>query len=553
MVGGLFNVAAAVLGRLFYTAPIGPASVGGGGGGGSSSSNTRGRIRASLVGVCILVLLALVFNVMMSANLSTTLEEEMTEGESELPAERDDPRLYHHNATAATTTTTTATAGTGSALTDGGGTTDPNNNISVAITDGSVGEDGVAVVPTPAYTNSSTTATSNGSPGDDANDSNHQDEEPFVPYTYNSTLENWFHSYKDTQLQMNPDPLPPLNKDAKKAFKERWCDLSNLLEEEEWWPQQSQGQSNSKFEWMTRAPSVLIPGAKYGGTDVVAQLLQQHPLVASQQRHAELNFFYNRNFGARYVSPLTEKTKVHAARQRFYAASQFDSSLRAENSKLIAFDATPSYLFYSSLLPRRILCVLPWIRLVVVLRNPVDRVLAQFRHAQQYQNLRLPLETWLQREFHLLDQVGYNTTSVQKGGKSQQEQDVAWYEYLQRTVDGAIGRSIYDIQLRQWFQALRAVGRLPSQSVYVVLAEDLLAQPQVELDRIAKFLKLDTGDNANFNFQYKSILSSSSLQPIQPTDLKVRKETYEHLQEYFDVYNKRLRNLLRRYEVKTSG
>ena len=170
------------------------------------------------------------------------------------------------------------------------------------------------------------------------------------------------------------------------SFVDRWCDLRKTP----WYPTDAQTQQKPYF---------LIPGAKFAGTTVLTQMLLQHPHLVAPKPTPELGFFLDGSF--RFVNHQ-EKTLVGPARQRL--ATHFP------HRHALSFDASPGYLFYSSLIPRRILCVVPWVKLVVLLRHPIDRALEQYRWAQR-KGYRGSEETYVQRDFDLLQRVGVITNS----------------------------------------------------------------------------------------------------------------------------------------------
>lgn len=333
-------------------------------------------------------------------------------------------------------------------------------------------------------------------------------------------------------------PPPTLAANASQAFASRWCDLSHV----DWYPIDQRA-------WQQRAPHFLIPGAKYAGTSELAHLLSQHSLIVEPDRHHELSFFYDANF--RRYTDSRDRTKVHAARERMYARD-YPATLLQANPNIISLDASPGYLFYSSLLPRRILCVMPWIRLVVIVRNPVDRLLQHYAAARA-QGLRRSFRDLLDQEVLLLHEAGWwearNWTNVVTSDPStlltadKQALDVAWYRYQTSSITGALGRSFYDIQLRQWIQALRTVGRDPAKDVYVVRTEDLAADPQVELDGIFDFLHLPR----------QTIHTEGVLEALKAPAYAIDDELRGQLEALFRPHNRRLKRLLKTYQVPTGG
>jgi hypothetical protein len=338
---------------------------------------------------------------------------------------------------------------------------------------------------------------------------------------------SWFDDDATANLN-STKTLPPLVENASIIFQDRWCDLNGGVH----W-------QHPKQDWQRRAPAFLIPGAKHSGTFELSQELLEHPLIEAP-RNFESGFFFQNNF-ARYVSSKTDKTNVLAARERMYARD-FPMSVvfQQEQSQKVSFDATPGYLFYSSTLPQRILCVMPWVKFVVLLRNPIDRIYDHYVVARQ-RGLKLTFDEWLEKEFVLLETVGlFNATTSKENN--------AWYEYRLGTLEGAMGRSLYEIQLRQWLQALRAVRSDAQKYMYVVRVEDIAANPQKEYSAILRFLGLPDSQLSNPRAweQY-----GETSKPVVAAGIS--SATRKRLEFFFAKYNKRLKKLLIRYKVHTGG
>ena len=368
---------------------------------------------------------------------------------------------------------------------------------------------------------------------------------------------SWFDESQMNSSGSN-NGLPPMIPNVSAVFTERWCDLTGV----EWYPSdrsshklvRSKSSSSQHRAWQQRVPALLLPGAKYSGTQDIATWLETYtsslPTKVIPARARELQFFYEANF-RRYVTPFEQKTKVLPARARMYARD-YNQAVREitrqqqqnENSNITALsmslDATSGYLFASSILPRRILCVMPWVKLVIVLRDPVDRIAEQYAILKR-RGLKLDLESWIDKDLALMQSTGLlqNKTNSNQFAASAEE-DIAWYDYQTTTVEGAVGRSIYCIQLRHWFQALRAAGRDPSRDVHIVRTEDLQAQPNVEFAGILDFLQLPS----------VQLPATISLKTIgNRTDLIMKPETRQRLDEFFRPYNRRLLSLVKRYNV----
>jgi hypothetical protein len=138
-------------------------------------------------------------------------------------------------------------------------------------------------------------------------------------------------------------------------------------------------------------------------------------------------------------------------------------------------------------------------------------------------------------------------------------QDIAWFQYQQQSLEGAVGRSLYEVQLRQWFQALRAIGRLPSESVLIVWTHDLIQNPQAELTRIAQFLQLPPPLAKNSSSSSSMLKSTSTAAAALIADMNaatatgMNSKTRQRLDDFFRPYNRKLKKLLEAFGIPNSG
>ena len=330
-----------------------------------------------------------------------------------------------------------------------------------------------------------------------------------------------------TELVSNftyPEAIVPVMSNASKTFVERWCDLEGT----EWYP-------TGDSSWKLRAPAFLIPGAKYSGIFAITNLLENHPQIRPPSKGPETKFFFDNNF-QKYVQ-RNEKTTVMQARERLlaqnYPALDFQKSPGS-----ITYDATSGYLFRSNVLPRRLLCVLPWIKIVILLRDPIDRLYDHYLAVKHNHNLPHDLEDWIQKDMDLMQESGLISNST--GKTSNKKEDEKWYEYQHNAVEGPLGRSLYEIQIRHWFQALRAIGHEPKDKVLIIRTEDLVAKPQKEFKRLLKFLGLSEYEPESWDII--ATLADKKSDAIS-------KETRKLLKEFFKPYQARLEKLLEKYKV----
>lgn len=317
--------------------------------------------------------------------------------------------------------------------------------------------------------------------------------------------------------------------DASSNFVDRWCDLNGL----DWFPKGDKS-------WELRAPAVLMPGARSSGISSLASLLNQHPQVIPPANSPATEQFFSEEPFRKYVRK-NQKTTVMQARARLVALN-YNKLHFQKDPQSISYYSSPGYLFRSNVLPRRLFCVLPWIKMVVLLREPVERVYQHYLSSKELHLLPHSLEDWIEQDLDLMRDSGLiaNKTSATAGKLNMTDEDVAWYRYQHRSFQGPVGRSLYEIQLRQWFQGLQAIGRDPKDSVLIVRTEELAENPEREYKRILAFLNLN--DFKPPSFEAVSALASEK-------SGEMNEATRTRLETFFKPYNMRLQKLLRSYKI----
>jgi hypothetical protein len=364
-------------------------------------------------------------------------------------------------------------------------------------------------------------------------------------------------------------PPPELMDNATHIFMSRWCDVNPSS----WFP-------SGHKAWQLRAPYVLLPGAKHSGVEELARALQYlHPTQVVLARPESLGQFYPQRF--RTVKRGGDKTHVALARARMYArdyttlqaaaAAASDSASAASSgaasvtanttsgshqqqptataARLVGVDYTSGYMFYP---PTRILCVMPWIRLVVVVRkNPVDRVVAHYREAKMQRKYRGTIEAWLRDEWTALRDAGLVNASSWKKNLTVLEN--AWYRYQQNPREGAIGRSVYEVQLRHWLEAMRVVGHDVSRDVMIVYAEDLVAKPEPVLRQISAFLGLPEDEANPISAKSKSLVALLQPLKLDSASAAMSNQTRNELKAFFEPFQRRLKQLIKTYNIRTTS
>jgi hypothetical protein len=236
-----------------------------------------------------------------------------------------------------------------------------------------------------------------------------------------------------------------------------------------------------------RLPQFLGIGAQKGGTTTLQRLLEQHPGV--------------------YLPPSKEVHyfSLHYAKGERWYLEQFHP---AEPGQMCG-EITPYYLFHPEA-PRRVHALLPEARLIVLLRDPVERTLSQYFHSVRLGLEPLPLEEALAAEVDRL--AGAETALSAPDGLHRSHQEHSY-----------VARSRYEKQLLHWYQYFEASQFL------VMRSEDLFLNPADAWQRVQDFLGLNVVALPSVNVQANAGLGESDAVVEQLRDsLRLQlHETYE--------------------------
>jgi len=355
-----------------------------------------------------------------------------------------------------------------------------------------------------------------------------------------------------------------------------------------------------KPPWKQRTPGFLLIGAKKAGTTALSYWLGQHPHIYKGSQK-ELKYFLPPRFSR--LSASDGKVLVTQVRDDLYRefATAIQNADFLSDSHSLAFEATPGYLLYSTASRIPIFCAMPWIKLLITLRNPVERTYSNYNyivHAQtkmrkQRKKQQQQQKQQNQQNQRLLQKEQINSNQTQQQQQKQYRyvrlggpfsnrtitfeeailEDIAqlkkagvlqskipmsefagsiaerqaWTRYQgsktkgnAQWLDRLVGRSLYILQLQEWYDAMRHdLGRDPFTEILVVRNEDMKSQPDVVYDRILKWLKLppiNSNNNSSSIFQSKMVTQFKSA--------PLTNETRTMLRELFQPYNQRLYDLL---------
>ncbi len=240
----------------------------------------------------------------------------------------------------------------------------------------------------------------------------------------------------------------------------------------------------------TNGPNFIIIGAQKSGTTSLENYIAQHPLVIPAIKK-ETHFWY-RDFDKGINWYLAHFPPI------------------PKSEKFITGEATPNYLEnYQS--AERIYNVFPEVKLLVILRNPVDRAFSQYNHW-----IRL---NWDERSFETA--INSELEILNKNPEKPQGEKNYWQQ-----PGNYIGRGIYVEFINKWLTVF------PREQILILKGEDLYQKPVETMKKVFEFLGLPEHQLP----EYRK-LNPGHYSPI--TD-----EMHHKLSEYFQPHNQRLEEYL---------
>jgi hypothetical protein len=248
-------------------------------------------------------------------------------------------------------------------------------------------------------------------------------------------------------------------------------------------------------------PDFLIIGAQKAGTTSLASYLAAHPGVVPS-KCKEVHFF-----------DLNYERGVDWYRSHFPVALGQVLRSRMRGRRIQMGEASPYYIFHP-LAASRAFNLLPAARVIVLLRDPVDRAYSHYHHEIRLGAESMAFEDAIEAEDHRIAEEGQRLAL----DSSYVSFNYQHFAYLKR--------GIYADQIRRWLRYYR-----PEQFL-ILSSERFFKNPASEYQRVLQFLGLPPWDL-----------------PAYPAELvgtyrPLATATRRYLGEYFAQHNAALRRLL---------
>ena len=248
---------------------------------------------------------------------------------------------------------------------------------------------------------------------------------------------------------------------------------------------------------------LIIGGAKCGTTSLYDYLVQHPNVMALYDNRKEINYL-DRKLGkglSWYKGHFPLRNEIKELENRL-------------GGKVVVGEATTSYIFHPNA-PHLVKELMPDVKIIAVLRNPIDRAYSQYHHEVRKGREQLPFEEAVDMEPRRLNGE-YEKILADKYYHSEERHD---HSYLER------GK--YAEQLDRWFQYF------PREQFLILKSEDLFQNPAPLYKKVLAFLGLT--DFQGIRFEKLNAGKYTDLSP----ELRAR------LAAYFQVPNQKLSELLK--------
>ncbi|MFY0673650.1 MAG: sulfotransferase domain-containing protein [Bacteroidia bacterium] len=234
-------------------------------------------------------------------------------------------------------------------------------------------------------------------------------------------------------------------------------------------------------------PNFILIGAQKGGSSALYKFICEHPKVKRA---------------------FIKEPHYFSGRHKTDSLNWYRALFPLKQANTITGEASPSYITHP-LSPLRIKDLLPQAKLILIVRNPVERALSNYFHSVKYNREDLSIEKAFARPIADFE-LEYNKMRDNDGYHSQ-----FYYRH------GYIHKGFYDFHLANWYM------HFAKEQLLVVENNELLNEPEKVYNKVLDFLELEPFRPDAFN---KVNVGSTK---------KVDEGLKEELAQYFETSNQR--------------
>ena len=268
------------------------------------------------------------------------------------------------------------------------------------------------------------------------------------------------------------------------------------------WAQRGRWAARMRWRSATRGsrvlPDFLILGGQRCGSTSLYDMLCGHPDVMPAS-HKEPHFFDNNHLRGEQFYRRLFPLRMHVRARE-----------RRLGRRVVTGEATTYYLAHPAV-PARVRAMLPNVRLIAIVRDPVDRAYSHYQLSVREGREPLSFEEALAAEPERL------------AGEEQRLLTDPTYRGVAHRFHSYRSRGRYVDQLERWWD------EFPREQLLVLRSEDMFEQPRAVYDEMAAFLGLDP-DADRRTFRARNRVSYDAMRP----------ETRAELRSYYEQPNREL-------------
>ena len=245
-------------------------------------------------------------------------------------------------------------------------------------------------------------------------------------------------------------------------------------------------------------PDFLVIGAKRCGTTSLYQHLPEHPCI-SKSPYDNMGFF-NDNFhlGVNWY-------------KSFFPTTFTRNKIKSKFGGFLAFDVTTKYMEEEST-ANNVYQTKPNMKIIIILRNPVDRAYSQYHLSVRQTAERRSFEDVVEENMNRLNKESHEHYEIKPRFSAKE--------------DNYLKKGLYALQLRYWLKIF------PRENILIVSTEEFESNQQIIYNKIFEFLNISKFEVKNTKKMEKG------------NYLPMKSETRNLLLDYFRPHNHELFELI---------
>tara|TARA_B100000745_G_scaffold128395_1_gene83715 strand:+ start:1256 stop:2113 length:858 start_codon:yes stop_codon:yes gene_type:complete len=245
-------------------------------------------------------------------------------------------------------------------------------------------------------------------------------------------------------------------------------------------------------------PDFLVIGAKRCGTTSLYQHLPEHPCI-SKSPYDNMGFF-NDNFhlGVNWY-------------KSFFPTTFTRNKIKSKFGGFLAFDVTTKYMEEEST-ANNVYQTKPNMKIIIILRNPVDRAYSQYHLSVRQTAERRSFEDVVEENMNRLNKESHEHYEIKPRFSAKE--------------DNYLKKGLYALQLRYWLKIF------PRENILTVSTEEFESNQQIIYNKIFEFLNI-----SKFEVKNTKKMEKGNYPPI-------KSETRNLLLDYFRPHNHELFELI---------